>query len=218
MSYFCQPRMRQLHKFTLKNCSAGTLTAAFAVIICTLTWKTAAARATHPTFDSYLTTQQDTTKPIIKNDSLSKKPTPRTDSLDANRFADTVKPTQKIDTFSFKVSKDSLDAPVHYEAEDSAVILVKEKKILLYGKTKTDYKDITLTAPYVELDQQTQILTAYNSVDSAGDIVERARFKQGESEFQSDTIRFNFKTQKGLTKNTYTTSGELFVQAEYAKK
>ena len=32
------------------------------------------------------------------------------------------------DTFALKVSKDSLDAPVKYEAEDSVVVLVKEKK------------------------------------------------------------------------------------------
>ena len=127
-------------------------------------------------------------------------------------------PAQKIDTFAFKVSKDSLDAPVNYEAEDSAVVMINQKKILLYGKTKTNYKDIELTAPRVELDQETQILTAYNSVDSLGDIVERANFKQAESSFQSDTIRFNFKTQKGLTKNTFTQSGETFIQGDYVKK
>ena len=89
---------------------------------------------------------------------------------------------------------------------------------MLYGKTKTNYKDIELTAPKVELNQETQILTAYNSADSLGDIIERANFKQAESSFQSDTIRFNFKTQKGLTKNTYTQSGEMFIQADNVKK
>jgi len=38
----------------------------------------------------------------------------------------------------------------------------------LYGKTTTDYKDITLAAPKVELDQQTQIVTAFNKKDSNG--------------------------------------------------
>jgi len=40
--------------------------------------------------------------------------------------------------------------------------MIQDKKILLYGKTTTDYKDITLAAPKVELDQQTQIVTAFN--------------------------------------------------------
>lgn len=209
--------MKQLHKFSLNYFSAGTLTASLTVIFCTLTWKSASAHVPLSEFCSTLTTQQDTTKPLIKIDSLRKRNVPG-DSTRRNILGDSLKPTQKIDTFSFKTSKDSLDAPVHYEAEDSVVVLVKEKKILLYGKTKTEYKDITLTAPWVELDQQTQILTAYSSVDSLGDIVERAHFKQGENAFQSDTIRFNFKTQKGLTTNTYTHEGDFFIKAGVSKK
>ena len=205
--------MTQLRKFSLKYFSAAVLAV---VIFCTLTWKTAAANVSEPFFYSTLTTQQDTIKPILKNDSLRKRNF--TDSIIINAAGDTVRPTQKIDTFSFKMSKDSLDAPVHYEAEDSAVVLVQEKKILLYGKTKTEYKDITLTAPRVEIDQQTQILTAYNSVDSSGDIVERAKFKDKDSEFESDTIRFNFKTQKGITKNTFTQQGGIFIQSKLSKK
>ena len=170
----------------------------------------------HGHFCSTLTTQQDTV-PLNKLDSIRNKTDTLIDS--AARFLnDTTKPTQKIDTFSFKVSKDSLDAPVSYEADDSAVVMVGQKKILLYGKTKTNYKDITLTAPKVELNQETQILTAYNGLDSLGEVVDRANFKQGESSFQSDTIRFNFKTQKGITKNTYTETSGAFIHAALAKK
>lgn len=117
---------------------------------------------------------------------------------------DTAGTRPKTDTFSLKISKDSLDAPLRYAAEDSAVILVAAKKVLLYGKTKTEYQDITLTAPQVEVDQQTQVVTAVNSKDSTGKVLEAARFKGGENDFTSDTIRYNFKTQIGLTKNTYT--------------
>ncbi|HEX5652856.1 MAG TPA: putative LPS assembly protein LptD [Chitinophagaceae bacterium] len=131
---------------------------------------------------------------------------------------DSLQTIQTTDTFLLKLSKDTLDAPVKYQAEDSVVILVQEKKIILYGKTQTDYKDITLKAPKVELDQQTQVLTAVNSKDSLGIVLENANFKQGENEFFSDTIRFNFKTQKGLTKNTITQQGEIFVHGEQVKK
>jgi len=125
---------------------------------------------------------------------------------------------QRVDTFSLKLSNDTLDAPVKYAAEDSAVVLVKEKKILLYGKTKTEYKDILLTAPKVEIDQQTQILTAYNLKDSAGNVIEVAHFRQGEDAFSSDTIRYNFKTQIGLTKNTFGKQGEFFFRGQDVKK
>jgi lipopolysaccharide assembly outer membrane protein LptD (OstA) len=63
---------------------------------------------------------------------------------------------------------------------------MKDSKIVMYGKTKTDYKEITLTAPKVEMDQVTQIVTATGKRDSTGEVIERANFKDGEQEFQSD--------------------------------
>ena len=209
--------MKQLLKFRSIYCSAGILTATTALIVCTLLYKTTAAHVSHRYFYSILTCQQDTVKPLLRNDTI---PNKKDSLIDTTGLIvpDTTKSSQKVDTFAFKMSKDSLDAPVNYEAEDSAVVMISQKKILLYGKTKTDYKDIELKAPKVELDQETQILTAYSSVDSLGDIVERADFKQAESAFQSDTIRFNFKTQKGITKNTFTQNGEAFIQGDYVKK
>ncbi|HEX4875233.1 MAG TPA: putative LPS assembly protein LptD [Chitinophagaceae bacterium] len=164
-------------------------------------------------FDRALT---DTTRPVQKNDSLLKinPVAPDTTKIPAPDSATRV----KTDTFSLKISKDSLDAPLKYEAADSAVVLVQDKKIILYGKTKTEYKDITLTAPKVEVDQATQVVTAVNSKDSSGTVIETAHFKSGENEFTSDTIRYNFKTQVGLTKNTYTQQGEFLVIGEVAKK
>ncbi|MET0391893.1 MAG: putative LPS assembly protein LptD [Chitinophagaceae bacterium] len=107
---------------------------------------------------------------------------------------------------------------MQYYAQDSAVIMIRSKKIYLYGKTKTDYQDVTLTAPLVEINQQTQILTAYNKRDSSGSVVSEAQFTQGEQGFTSDTIRYNFKTRRGLTINAITQSGETFVHGGIIKK
>jgi hypothetical protein len=112
-----------------------------------------------------------------------------------------------VDTFRLKRSADTLEAPLKYEAADSAVILIKGKKVILHGKTKTTYTDILLTAPTLEVDQRTQIVTAVRSLDSAGTTKEPAFFKTGDSEMTNDTIRYNFKTQVGLTKKTYTQQG-----------
>ncbi|TCZ68084.1 putative LPS assembly protein LptD [Flaviaesturariibacter aridisoli] len=116
------------------------------------------------------------------------------------------------------MSKDSLDAPVNYEAEDSAVIMVPEKKIVLYGKTHTTYKNVTLDAPRVELDQKSNVLVATGEKDSLGETLTRARMQEGDNKFQSDTIRYNFKSQKGLLANTITQQSEMFIHAEVSKK
>ncbi|HEV7783125.1 MAG TPA: putative LPS assembly protein LptD, partial [Chitinophagaceae bacterium] len=204
-------------------------------MLCTLTWKTAAAGIPGHDFRSPLTPEQrDTIRPGFKK-ALESRLLPGKDTVrpvikdtltnDRISISDTIKLPGKdsvikasTDTFSLKLSKDSLDAPLKYAAEDSAVVLIQAKKIILYGKTKTEYKDITLTAPEVEVDQQTQIVTAVNRKDSTGEVTETAHFKSGDSEFTSDTIRYNFKTQVGVTKNTYTQQGEFMVIGAIAKK
>src|SRR5688572_7999345 len=211
--------MNGLHKFRLKYLVTGVL---IVLLFFTQTWKTAANHTPGKYFYIALTISTDTIPPA--KDTLPPKniiPTPDSTLVllkDSLSVIDTSGKKVAVDTFSLKISKDSLEAPVYYEAEDSVVVLVEEKMIIMYGKTKTNYTDIELTAPKVELDQQTQVLTAYSSKDSTGVVIERANFRQGESGFQSDTIQYNFKSQQGLTRNTYTQQDEFIVYATVAKR
>lgn len=123
------------------------------------------------------------------------------------------------DTFSFKTSANGLDEPVIYHADDSMVLDVPAKKIILYGKqTKVNYTDNELVAPHIEYDQRTNLVSAYLSKDSLGNVISYPAFTQGELKTISDSIRFNMKTGKGLTKGTYTRQGEMFVYGERIKK
>lgn len=124
----------------------------------------------------------------------------------------------KRDTLDIKSAK-GLDAPVYYQANDSMVLDVPGKRMFLYGTTsKVTYSGNVLEAPLIEYDQQTDLVTASLTRDSAGKVIAFPNFKQGEFTSQSDTIRFNMKTQKGLTKGTYTQQGEMFVYGERIKK
>ncbi|MEP6712089.1 MAG: putative LPS assembly protein LptD [Ferruginibacter sp.] len=124
-----------------------------------------------------------------------------------------------VDTFSFKTSKDSLDAPVVYHADDSMVLNVPDKKILLYGKTSTiKYSENDLSAPYIEYDQKTNLVKAFLKKDSAGNVISYPAFTQGDFKSVIDTIQFNMKSGKGLTKGTYTQQGEMYVYGEKIKK
>ncbi|MEO6722105.1 MAG: putative LPS assembly protein LptD [Ferruginibacter sp.] len=124
-----------------------------------------------------------------------------------------------VDTFNVRVSKDSLDAPVVYHADDSMVLDVPGKKILLYGKeSKVKYNDNELTAPGIEFDQRTNLVTAYLRKDSTGKVISFPTFNQADMKTVSDTIAFNMKSGKGLTKGTYTTQGEMYIYGEKIKK
>lgn len=150
-----------------------------------------------------------------------------TDSIPVNAgdttvMTDSVSTRVKVDSFSIfniRTSKDSLDAPVVYHADDSMVLDIPRKKILLYGKeSNVNYVDNELKAPSIEFDQSTSLVTAFLTKDTAGKVVAFPTFKQGDLTTSSDTIAFNMKSGKGLTKGTYTQQDEMYVYAIKIKK
>jgi LPS-assembly protein len=161
------------------------------------------------------TTLPITSNKILLNDSV---PVKKDSILTPDSLIKKDSVVQKIDTFDIKISKDSIDAPVDFEADDSMVIDIPGKKIFIYNKASVKFKDVSLEAAIIQLDQPTQILTAYSVKDSANNRKGVPAFKQGESAFTSDTIRYNFKTQRGLTIGTYTQEGEMFIYGEKVKR
>jgi LPS-assembly protein len=156
----------------------------------------------------------DTPPVIKKNDSnlVIKKSVADTSKIKDSSFVVT-------DTLRFKTSKDSLDAPVTYHADDSMVLDVPTNKIILYGKeTKVKYIDNELIAPHIEFNQKTNLVTAYLVKDSTGKVISFPTFKQADFLSISDSITFDMKTGKGLTKGTYTKQDEMFVYGEKIKK
>ncbi len=125
----------------------------------------------------------------------------------------------KVDSFSFKMSKDSLDAPIAYHADDSMILDVPGKKILLYGtETKVNYTDNELIAPKIEFDQKTNTVKAHLVRDSVGNVISFVTFTQADFKSINDSIWFNLSTGKGRTKSTYFQQDEMFVQTQISKK
>jgi len=120
------------------------------------------------------------------------------------------------DTLLF--SKDSLDAPVSYTAQDSGVLIIPDKQFYLYGNANTNYQDIKLNANTIKYDQSTNLITAYGGTDTSKGALNLPTFAQGDQTSVMDTVFYNLRTQKGLTKNTYYKAGEMFVNAQTVKK
>jgi hypothetical protein len=93
-----------------------------------------------------------------------------------------------------------------------------KKLITLYNKAKVDYQDLTLNAPYIQLNQAKNLVIAHAGKDSIGDISEYAEMKQGDNQFKSEGMEYDFKSKKGLTKGTITQQGEMFVHSDIVKK
>ncbi|HSU49676.1 MAG TPA: putative LPS assembly protein LptD, partial [Segetibacter sp.] len=173
----------------------------------------------------------DTPPPIKRTkltDSINKKKSPVTNNINAGdtiRLVDTTRDStgrdtllQVQDTLNVKLSKDSLDAPVTYSAEDSGVLIIPTKEFILYGKANAKYTDVEVSASTINLNQQKQLLTAFGSTDTTGNPLNKPKLVQGDMTSVSDTIWYNTRTQKGLTKGTNLQQGEMYVYAQTVKK
>ncbi|HEY1200580.1 MAG TPA: putative LPS assembly protein LptD, partial [Niastella sp.] len=161
--------------------------------------------------------EQDKTKPVRALDTIPKK----LDSA-SRKLNDTIpgKDTliNKIDTVNVPVSEDTLDAPVSYKASDSMVMDVPGKTITLFGKGNVKQKDMDLSADSISLNQATQMVTAVGRKDTAGNVIGKPVMVQADSKISADIMRYNFKTQKGITEGSITQQGEMYVQGEKVKK
>lgn len=215
--------MMNVHKVTSKYILAST----FLFLVLLITLQSNSTIAGNFFFHSSLTATDTFPKPdraamlkkiqdMVRADSARQsgaRNNPRTKGGDSSIVV------QKIDTIDLKISKDSLDAPMEYEAEDSAVVDIPGKTVTLYGKqTKVHYKSNDLTAPRMQLDQETGVISAYLKRDSTGKVIAFPTFKDGGQTTVSDSISFNTHTGKGITKSSYTQQGEIFVNAEAIKK
>jgi LPS-assembly protein len=154
-------------------------------------------------------TSNDTIPPV-KTDSL------QIEKVDTIPLNDSTKLVQK--RFSYKISKDSLDAPINYGSKDSLVMNIPDKVIILYSDAKIQYRDMNLTADSMNMNQQTKLITAMYRRDTAGKMIGKPKMTQDGTDMEALEIVYNFETQRGITKNTVTQQGEMFVQGERIKK
>ncbi len=143
-------------------------------------------------------------------------------SLIIQDSATLIKDTTKIDSTKtirpLRMSKDSLDAAVNYDAADSGVMIMKTKEFFLYGNARTVYKTSQLEAANIIYDQQSQNIKAFGAKDTSGNPMSNPKFKEGTMVSLNDSIAFNMKSGKGLTKNSNFQQGEIYVNANTMKK
>ena len=130
----------------------------------------------------------------------------------------TIKKTDTSFVKSIRISKDSIETPVNYNAADSGVMIMSTKEFFLYGNAKTVYKTAQLEAATIVYDQQSQNIKAFGSKDTSGNPQSNPKFQESGMVSLNDSIFFNMKSGKGLTKNTNFQQGEIFVNAKTMKK
>ena len=115
--------------------------------------------------------------------------------------------------------KELLENEILKDANDSIKIDVKNRKAYLYGSAIIKYESTQIQAGYIEIDWNTNIITATGiKDDSTGLTLQKPIFSEGNDEFQADEIRYNFKTKKSYIKQIRTKEGEGYIHGEVVKK
>lgn len=117
-----------------------------------------------------------------------------------------------------KISPNALKSRVDFSSVDSLHFDMRDQKVFMYQEAKINYEDINLQANFVEMDFNKTEVYASGLPDSTGKEKGQPIFKQGESEFRSRTMRYNYETKKGLIKNVMTQDGEGTILGDVVKK
>ncbi len=115
-------------------------------------------------------------------------------------------------------SKNMLDAPVAYEAQDSMVYDAQSKMTRLFGSSKVTYLDLNLDAEVISMNMDSSVVHANGVKDSTNQWVGLPLFKQGDESYESERMSYNFKSRKGFIQNVTTEQGEGFMYSESSKR
>ena len=144
----------------------------------------------------------------------------RTDSLPSDSLLPDSLATDSLMSDSLasdSSDKQPLDAPVVYEASDS-IVFTKGGYAHLYGNGKVNYQNIELTSAKISMNMDSSTVFAEGVMDTAGVASGTPIFKDGETPYESKTMRYNFKTKKGFINDIITQQGEGYVTSMNAKK
>lgn len=115
-------------------------------------------------------------------------------------------------------SDSGLEEEVIYEAQDSIRMDISKKEVHLFGKAKVVYGEINLTAGYIVINWEKNLVTAVGLPDSSGRMADYPVFREaGKDEILSKQIVYNIKTKKAKIKDIVTKSGEGYLLGKDVK-
>ena len=110
-----------------------------------------------------------------------------------------------------------LDNVVDFSAKDS-LVMFGQNKAFMYGESKVVYGEIDLAADELQMDMKESTVYAVGRADTTGEIIGSPVFKDKSGEYESKTMRYNFKTERGYITDVVTQQGEGYLTGGKTKK
>lgn len=127
------------------------------------------------------------------------------------------KDTSLVSDSTLKNDSQFITDIVDYEAQDSLVFLAGGVG-KLFGTAKVNYGITKLESGYIRMNIDSTELFATGKKDTAGVVTEDPIFTDVSGEYGAKTIRYNFKTGKGIITQVVTEQGEGYVISGMTKK
>lgn len=113
--------------------------------------------------------------------------------------------------------KVDLDNQVVFSSQDS-LIMKGNNQVYMYGKGEVTYGNLKLDAEQIEMDMSNSLVYAVGRKDSVGEWVGKPVFDEGGTTYETETMKYNFKTKKGYITDVITQQGEGYLTGGQTKK
>ena len=110
-----------------------------------------------------------------------------------------------------------INTTVSFSASDS-LLMLKGNNAFLYGNSEVEYGELKLNSENISMDLDASTVSATGVRDSLGVLNGNPVFKDKSGEYESETMSYNFKTEKGYITNVVTQQGEGYLIGEATKK
>ncbi|MCB0691530.1 MAG: LPS-assembly protein LptD [Saprospiraceae bacterium] len=120
---------------------------------------------------------------------------------------------EKRDTvrLDFVMADGAIDSEIDYGARDEELNDVDLNEVHLFGDAHVRYQNYSIKADYIVFNFSTNIASAFAVYDSTGENKVVPIFDDGNTKFEYDQLKFNFKTKKGIVLGAVTKEGEFYL-------
>lgn len=110
-----------------------------------------------------------------------------------------------------------IDTEVTFSAADS-LVFINQDKAYMFGNSTVEYGEFKLNAGMIEMEMDSSLVYATGQTDTLGNTDMNPVFSDKSGEYESKSMRYNFKTGRGYIKDATTQQGEGYLQAGTTKK
>jgi hypothetical protein len=124
---------------------------------------------------------------------------------------------QRVQVTRINHETSDINSVVSFSAEDS-IVFYDQNRALMYGNSTVDYGEFKLNAGNIQMDMDSSLVYATGMLDSLGQSDSYPVFKDKSGEYESKTMKYNFKTQRGYITDVVTEQGEGYLTGGATKK